>query len=111
VFVKEAIGWQVKLSVYMAQLSVLEIHRGIEEAMIGGLLDQSDDDGHPSARSLQQIEPRIPRRECHGRDHVLEKIPGQGKFRKKEKIHALSLGLTEELVVEGEVFVQVPEDR
>ncbi len=95
----------------VTELSVLKVCCSIEEAVIGGLLDQADDDAHVSARPLQRIESRVPGRQGHGGDQVLEEVAGEGEFRKEEEVYALSLCFAQDLVVEGEVSVQVAKDR
>ena len=90
---------------------VLEQDRGDEQAMVGRLLDERHDRREVLGGRGQVGQPRVVQAHRDLRGEVLELVAGQPQLREHDEVGAIGAGGRQELVVAGQVLVELPERR
>src|SRR4029078_9981846 len=92
-------------------LAVLEEGRGDEQAMIGRLLDERHDRGEVPGGRREARQARIVEAHRDLRGQVLELVSGQAELREDDEVRAAPARLLDQLVVTGEVRLELAELR
>ena len=109
--VEHAVGRKVHLPVDMADLAVLQVHRGVVEPVILALQHQSRHQGHITAQCLEPLHLRARQPNRHVRYHVAQEVPGKAQLRKHHEVHVLVGRLPHAGLVEGHVCRDVAQFR
>ena len=109
--VEHPVGGEVHFPVNVADLAVLQIHRGVEKPVILALQHQSRHQGHIPAQRLEPLHLRARQPNRHVRHHVAQEVTGEAQLRKHHDVHVPIGRLPHARLVKGHVRRDVAQFR
>ena len=95
----------------VADAAVLEERGRDEQAVVAGLLDERDDRGQPFGLGRERRQARVVEADRDLGRQVLEQVAGQPELGEHHQAGALGARPAQQLVVDGQVLVELAEPR